>query len=387
MKITRIHERTVPLRANISNSLVNFSHHTISLVTLVTDVIRNGKPVVGVAFDSIGRYGQAGILRERMIPRLEQASPADYLADDGKSVDAAKVLKIVMQNEKPGGHGDRAHAAAAIEYAVWDLNAKLVDVPAWRLIADHFGVEARASMPVYAAGGYYYETDSLNRLKDEIRSYQDMGYTAFKMKIGGAPLPEDMRRIEAAIEVAGASTALSVDANGRFGLDEALAYGKAMSEFGLRWYEEPGDPADFALMAVLAGDYPHPLATGENLFSAIDARNLVRYGGMRPGIDLFQMDPAISYGINEYAAMIATLEANGYSRAQMFPHGGHMLALHTVVGFGIGGSEAYPGVFAPFGGFSPGCAIKGGKVSPTDAPGFGLEEKPDLYDCFRDLLV
>ena len=170
MKITRIHERTVPLRANISNSLVNFSHHTISLVALVTDVVRNGRPVVGVAFDSIGRYGQAGILRERMIPRLEQAKPGDYLSADGRSVDAAKVLKIAMQNEKPGGHGDRAHAAAAIEYAVWDLNAKLADVPAWKLIADHFGVTARASMPVYAAGGYYYETDSLNRLKDEIRS-------------------------------------------------------------------------------------------------------------------------------------------------------------------------------------------------------------------------
>ncbi len=386
MKITCIHERTVPLRANISNSLVNFSHHTISLVALVSDVVRNGRPVVGVAFDSIGRYGQAGILRERMIPRLEQAKPADYLAADGRSVDAAKVLKIAMQNEKPGGHGDRAHAAAAIEYAVWDLNAKLADIPAWKLIADHFGVTARASMPVYAAGGYYYETDSLNRLKDEIRSYQDMGYTAFKMKIGGAPLKEDMRRIEAAIEAAGDAKALSVDANGRFGLEEALAYGRAMSDFGLRWYEEPGDPADYALMAALAGDYPHPLATGENLFSAVDARNLALYGGMRPGIDLFQMDPAISYGINEYATMIATLEANGYSRAQMFPHGGHMLALHTVVGFGIGGSEAYPGVFAPFGGFSPGCTVEGGTVSPTDAPGFGLEEKPDLYDCFRDLL-
>jgi L-alanine-DL-glutamate epimerase-like enolase superfamily enzyme len=385
MKITKIVERTVPLRANISNSLVNFSHHTISLVALVTDVVRNGKPVVGVAFDSIGRYGQAGILRERMIPRLEQAGPDDYLADDGQSLDAAKVLKIAMQNEKPGGHGDRAHAAAAIEYAVWDLNAKLADIPAWKLIADHFGVEARSSMPVYAAGGYYYDTDSLGRLKDEIRSYQDMGYAAFKMKIGGAPLAEDMRRSEAAVEAAGDPKALSVDANGRFDLATAKAYGEAMAPFGLRWYEEPGDPADYALMAALAEVYPHPLATGENLFSAIDARNLVLYGGMRPGLDIFQMDPAISYGVNEYAVMIRALEENGYGRAQMFPHGGHMLALHTVVGFGIGGSEAYPGVFAPFGGFSPGCEVRDGTVSPTDAPGFGLEEKPDLYECFRDI--
>ena len=93
-----------------------------------------------------------------------------------------------MRNEKPGGHGDRAHAVAALELALWDLNAKLRDEPAWTTIASHYSVEPSARMPVYAAGGYYYPEDNLGRLQDEMRGYADMGYTKFKMKIGGAPL-------------------------------------------------------------------------------------------------------------------------------------------------------------------------------------------------------
>lgn len=378
MRIVDVRERTIALEANIQNSVVSFAEHTVSLVAIVSDVVRGGRPLVGFAFDSIGRFGQSGILRERFIPRLMRAPPADLLAADGHLLDPARVVRTMMRNEKPGGHGDRAHAAAAIELAVWDLNAKILDVPAWRLVADHFAVSPRRAMPVYAAGGYYYPQDSVGRLKDELRSYADLGYTSFKMKIGGASLREDMARIEAALSVVGDPGSLAVDANGRFDLETALAYARAMRGFGLRWYEEPGDPADFSLMAALAADYPHRLATGENLFSLADLRNLLRFGGMRAGRDLFQMDPGLSYGLGEFAAMIGAMEEAGFSRREVYPHGGHLLALHIVVGLGLGGSEAYPGVFAPFGGFSPSCIVADGTIMPSEAPGFGLEEKPDL---------
>jgi D(-)-tartrate dehydratase len=139
-------------------------------------------------------------------------------------------------------------------------------------------------------------------------------------------------------------------------------------------------------MARLAENYPHRLATGENLFSARDVQNLVLFGGMRPGRDLFQMDPGLSYGLGEFVRMIAAMEASGFSRRDLHPHGGHMIALHIVAGLGLGGSEAYPGVFAPFGGYTPGCTIADGTVAPTTAPGFGLEEKPDLYPHMLDML-
>ncbi len=378
MRIVDVREASVPLEANIQNAVVSFADHTVSLVAVVSDVIRNGKPVTGIAFESIGRYAQSGLLRERFIPRLLKAKPEDLLDAGGTGIDPGKAYRAMMKNEKPGGHGDRAHAVAAVELAIWDLNARLAGVPAWQHIAERHGVAARARMPVYAAGGYYYPEDSLGRLKDEMKAYGDMGYTSFKMKIGGAPLAEDMKRIEAALSVVGDASVLAVDANGRFDTPTAVAYGRAMADFGLRWYEEPGDPLDYQLMADLAAVYERPLATGENLFSTRDVDNLIRHGGMRKGHDLFQMDPALGYGLGEFARMIDAMEKAGYSRAQLFPHGGHMIALHIVVGLGLGGSEAYPGVFAPVGGYAPDCTLEDGGIAPGDRPGFGLEAKPDL---------
>ncbi len=386
MRIVEVRERAIPLQANIQNSVVNFAEHTVSLVAVISDVVRDGRPVVGVAFDSIGRFAQSGLLRERFIARLMKATPAELLDAAGTGFDTDKAFRIMMRNEKPGGHGDRAHAVAAVELAIWDLNAKLAGLPAWTLIAKKFGVTPSQRMPVYAAGGYYYPEDSLNRLKDEMRRYADLGYRSFKMKIGGASMTEDMARIEAALDVVGAADRLAVDANGRFDTPTAIAYGKAMAPFGLRWYEEPGDPLDYRLMNELAEVYKRPLATGENLFSRRDVDNLIRYGGMRPGLDLFQMDPALGYGLGEFAGMVAAMEEDGYSRRQLFPHGGHMIALHIVVGLGLGGSEAYPGVFAPVGGYAPDTTLDDDGIAPSTALGFGLEEKPDLAAHITDLL-
>jgi L-alanine-DL-glutamate epimerase-like enolase superfamily enzyme len=384
MRIVDIRERAIPLEANIQNSVVNFAEHTVSLVAVVSDVVRDGRPVTGVAFDSIGRYAQSGLLRERFIRRLLAADPDAIAADDG-GIDPEKAFRAMMRNEKPGGHGDRAHAVAAVELALWDLNAKLAGEPAWATIARRFGVKPAARMPVCAAGGYYYPGDSLGRLQDEMRGYANLGYRRFKMKIGGAPLAEDMRRIEAALAVVGQPGHLAVDANGRFDIATALAYGRAMADFGLRWYEEPGDPLDYRLMAELAADYPHRLATGENLFSCRDVDNLILFGGMRRGHDLFQMDPALSYGLGEFVRMIEAMEAAGYSRRDLHPHGGHMIALHIVVGLGLGGSEAYPGVFAPVGGYAADCIIDDAGVGPGSSPGFGLEVKADLAPHIADL--
>lgn len=382
MRITEIIETPVRLRGEIANALVDFSRHTVSLVVVVSDQVRNGQPVTGVAFNSIGRFAQGGILRDRMIPRVLDAPPESLLDDTGR-IDPARVLGRALTDEKPGGHGDRSGAAAALELACWDLNAKLADEPAYRTIARRFGRDsAVAAVPVYAAGGYYYPGDDpaagLERLRTEIRSYLDLGYDAVKMKIGGASMREDLKRIETVIDILGSGARVAVDANGRFDAVAAGEWAQALSPYGLRWYEEPGDPLDFALNAGVTAGYGGAVATGENLFSVRDVTNLVRYGGMRPGRDIFQMDAGLSYGLTEYVRMIEVLEAGGFDRRFAFPHGGHLINLHIVVGLGLGGCESYPGVFAPFGGYSPGCALSGGTIAPTDAPGFGLEEKPEL---------
>src|SRR6266702_857815 len=379
MRITAVREISVPLEGNVANALVSFAEHDVSLVALETDVVRNGKRVIGYAFDSIGRYAQGGILRDRMIPRLEAAAPESLLDASGNLFDPEKVLKTVLRNEKPGGHGDRAAAAAALELAVWDLNAKLLDEPAHVTIARRYGRQGkRNGVNVYAAGGYYYPEESTQRLIDEFRGYRELGFDAFKMKVGGTELRKDLARIEAALTVAGDGQRRAVDANGRFDLKTALAYAEAITPYDLRWYEEIGDPLDFDLNRQLAEAYPGRIATGENLFSVSDVKNLVLFGGMRPGKDIFQMDAGLAYGLTEYARMIELVESRGFDRAQAYPHGGHLINLHIAVGLELGGCEAYPGVFQPFGGYPAGCGVGGGLVRPTDAAGFGLEEKDAL---------
>lgn len=386
MRIVDIIERRVPLEGAISNAVVSFTDHDVSLVAVVSDVVRNGRPLIGYGFNSIGRYAQRGILEDRIIPRLKKAAPDALLDETGEAFDPAKVLAVALTNEKPGGHGDRAGAIGAVELAFWDLNAKLADEPACATIARAAGRgDILRQVPVYAAGGYYYPHGSGKTLTDELRGYRDLGFDAFKIKIGGAPMAADLKRIEEALAIAGSGQRLSVDANGRFDIGVALDYGRAIEGYDLRWYEEVGDPLDYDLNRQLTELYAKPVATGENLFSRQDVKNLLLFGGLRPNLDIFQMDAGLSYGLTEYMAMLDMLEQAGFDRAQAFPHGGHLINLHIAAGLGLGGCEAYPGVFLPFGGYPAACPVGGGTVSPTDAPGFGLEQKPEIAAVLKQL--
>lgn len=385
MKITKILEKSVSLNSNVSNSLINFSTHTVSLIALVTDQVRNGRPVIGLSFNSIGRYAQSGIIEKRMVPRLLAAKPDSLLQDNGQ-LSAEKVLACAMQNEKPGGHGDRAHAASGLELAVWDLNAKLNDEPASVLFARHFGNKHYSpKVSVYAAGGYYYPGEQAGRLEKELSAYQALGFNRFKMKIGGATLAEDIKRIERILSVVGAGNKLAVDANGRLNLEQAIAYGRALQPYQLMWYEEAGDPLDYELNSLLAKEYKGALATGENLFSHQDVKNLALFGGARIDLDIFQMDPGLCYGVTEYARMLLELESRGFDRKFCYPHSGQLMGLHTVAGLGLGGCEVYPGVFEPIGGLGDQTTIDDGVVSISSAAGFGFEEKSNLMAHFAAL--
>lgn len=192
--------------------------------------------------------------------------------------------------------------------------------------------------------------------------YLDLGYSVVKMKIGGATLAGDRRRIEAVLNLVKSGECLAVDANGRFDLKTAVSYGRAMEPYGLRWYEEPGDPLDYNLQAELANHYGPPMATGENLFSHQDARNLLRYGGMRPDRDILQIDPVLSYGLVEYLRILEVCKELGWSLKQIIPHGGHQFALNIAAGLGLGGNESYPKVFEPFGGFADSTPVRESRI-------------------------
>jgi L-alanine-DL-glutamate epimerase-like enolase superfamily enzyme len=385
MRIVAIHEVTKPIASPIRNAYIDFSKMTASLVAVVTDVVRDGRPVIGYGFNSNGRYGQGGLIRERFRDRILQADPKSLLDDARDNIDPAKVWAAAMQNEKPGGHGERSVAVGTIDMAVWDAVAKIEGQPLFRLLAERHGRAANPRVFVYAAGGYYYPGKDNSALRAEMRGYLDRGYTVVKMKIGGASIAEDRARIEAVLAEIGSQAQLAVDANGRFDLETAIAYAKMLRDYPLFWYEEAGDPLDYALQAALSAFYPGPMATGENLFSHQDARNLLRYGSMRPDRDWLQFDCALSYGLVEYLRTLDVLREFGWSPSRCIPHGGHQMSLMIAAGLGLGGNESYPDLFQPYGGFPDGVRVVDGHVVMPELPGIGFEGKAELIKVMRDL--
>jgi len=385
VRILDIRETTRPIGSSIRNAYIDFARMTTSLVAVVTDVFREGRRVVGYGFNSNGRYGQGGLIRERFAPRLLEAPPESLRDESGENLDPDRVWATLMRNEKPGGHGERSVAVGTIDMAVWDAVAKIAGQPLFRLLAQRHRRPADPRVFVYAAGGYYAPGKDLDALRAEMRGYVERGYTVVKMKIGGVEPAEDRRRIEAVLAEIEGSARLAVDANGRFDLPTAIAYAHVLRAYPLFWFEEAGDPLDYALQAALAAEYPGPMATGENLFSHQDARNLLRFGGLRKDRDWLQFDCALSYGLCEYQRTLGVLEAEGWSRARCIPHGGHQMSLHIAAGLGLGGNEDYPDLFQPFGGFPDGVRVEDGHVTLPERPGLGFEGKAELIRLMRAL--
>jgi len=139
MRIVDVREITLPISSPIRNAYIDFSKMTLSLVAVVTDVMRDGRPVVGYGFNSNGRYGQGKLMRERFIPRILEAAPDTLVDDSGRNLCPHKIWNAMFTNEKPGGHGERSVAIGTIDMAVWDAVAKIEGKPLFQLLADRYG--------------------------------------------------------------------------------------------------------------------------------------------------------------------------------------------------------------------------------------------------------
>jgi len=387
MRIVDIRETAIPLNSTLANSSIDFSEMTTSVVAVITDVQRDGRPVTGFAFNSTGRYACGAQMRARFIPRILRAEPKSLLDERGDNFAPEKILAAMMQNEKSGGHSERSIGIGTIEVAVWDAVAKIAGKPLHRLLAERYnGGKIAEKVFCYVGGGWYAPGKTTKDLQDEMRRHLDAGYTMVKMKVGGMSLADDLARVEAVRAILPAGGQLAVDANSKFYRDEALAYARGLAPYGLHWFEEPCDPLDFALLAEIVSVYDAPLSTGENLFSTQDVENLVRFGGLKPSRnDVIQIDPPQAYGIVQYARSLEVLARHGWPRRLMFPHGGNQMSLAIAAGFGLGGAESYPGVFGDFGGFADDAALAGGYLKLSDRPGIGFEGQARLYRIMREL--
>lgn len=376
MRITAVREQAVPISRYADPALPS-GGLTTSIVALTTDVIRNGKPVIGYGFSSFGRYAQSGLIRERFAPRLLSA---------GDLADPFHAWDMMMRGEKPGGHGERCVAVGTLDMAIWDAAAKIAGAPLHRYLAAVLRERARPAqrIAVYAGGGYVYPANDIERLRDEVHAFLEAGYTHVKIKIGSLGLDRDLKRIEAVIEVLGSSD-LAVDAMNAYGADQAVAAAAALAPYNLWWFEDICDPHDFETQSRVTSMYAAPVAAGEALFSRAEALLLNRYGGLRPQHDILLFDPVHCYGIVGYLQIVDALEAAGWPRSAFWPHGGHLCTQHVVAALSLGGAEVNPSSFLPFGGLVDGADLRDGRVTVPDAPGIGFECKLQLFKLFQQL--
>src|SRR5262245_14146353 len=174
MRITAIRETTIPLKSSLANSGFNFSEMTTSVVAVITDVVRDGKPVAGFAFNSTGRYACGAQMRDRFIPRLLKADPASLVNEAGDNLDPEKILAVMMRNEKAGGHSERSVGIGTIEVAVWDAVAKIANKPLHRLLAERYnGGKAVDKVFCYVGGGWYTPGQTFKDVQDEMRRHLD----------------------------------------------------------------------------------------------------------------------------------------------------------------------------------------------------------------------
>src|SRR5262244_4609626 len=154
VRILDIRETAIPLKSELKNSSFDFTEMTTSVVAVITDVKRDGKPVCGFAFNSTGRYACGAQMRARFIPRILAADPATLLDDTGSNLDPSRIFSCMMRREKAGGHSERSIAIGTIEVALWDAVAKIADKPLHVLLSERFnGGKVPARVFCYVGGG------------------------------------------------------------------------------------------------------------------------------------------------------------------------------------------------------------------------------------------
>jgi L-alanine-DL-glutamate epimerase-like enolase superfamily enzyme len=310
----------------------------------------------------------------------------EMLLDSNGDIDTKKALEIMLVGEKPGGDMERSVPIGTIETAIWDALAKSKNIPLYKLLSQKFPNYASTNrMFCYVGGGYYDVGKTIDDLKDEIKRNFDNGYRLMKIKIGGAPIKEDVARVIAAIDATGSPDKVALDANGGLNENNYLQYAKELKDFGLNWFEEPTHPSNFTKYNEFINEYEGAVAGGENLYSIHDFINLIKYGGFRVGKDLLQIDIPQSYGISYFNEALIELKKLNWDVNKIMPHGGNQMSLHIACGFGLSMCEAYPNVFGVFSGYDDDYKLDDGFLELSDRPGIGFEGQNDLYELFKNI--
>lgn len=218
-----------------------------------------------------------------------------------------------------GRRGAVLRAIGALDIALWDLKGKLANRPLFKLLGGY-----RDEVPAYASGGYYRQGRGLDDMRREMERYLALGFEAVKIKVGGAPLDEDVARVKAARQVIGPGVKLALDANNAWREPaEAIKAARAFEPYDIWWLEEPLPPDNIPGHAAIAAALEMPVATGEIEATRWGFRDLIT---MR-GADILQPDACVLGGVSEWIKVANTAASFDLPVA---PHWNHDIHVHLM---------------------------------------------------------
>ena len=311
MKITKIEPFLlhVPVsRGGIADAYHSLTHWGAPGVRIHTDV-------------GITGYGYTGTHAELALDKLVVGVIEYYggLLADADPLETAALWERLDKDSPSlwvGRGGITTLARSAIDVALWDIKAKIAELPLWKLLGG--GSEKRVA--AYNTDGGWINFDRETLVADMKRAV-DAGFRGVKMKVGQPDAEEDVRRIAAAREAVGPGIQLMVDANGRLGYAEAVALGRRLPEFGVRWFEEPMWFDDLPGHRRLQADLTTAVALGEQFYSRDNFRDFIDADAVR----YVQADAVRLAGVTEF---LQVADYAGMKHLPVVPHVGDMMQVH-----------------------------------------------------------
>jgi D-arabinonate dehydratase len=288
--------------------------------------------------------------------------------------DTERIWDDMWQPKLIGRRGLTTRVISGIDIAMWDIKGKVANRPVHKLLGGFAD-----KVPVYIAGGYYEEGKGLDDLATEMEESVAMGANAIKMKIGGAPINEDVERVRVVREAVGPDVKLLVDANCAYRFYEAIEIARKMEKYDIFWFEEPVNPDDYKGHKLISEATSIPIATGENEYTRYGFRDLIE----ARCVAILQPDALIMGGVTEFMKVAALAQAHDLP---VSPHGKQDVHIHLVAAVPNGLTlEFYRGSTDPMWDkmFLHALQVEDGFVSPPDRPGMGLELNDEALAPYR----
>ncbi len=350
-----------PRRQPMSNGLYTYSLTGLNVVSIETD-------------DGVTGVGLASGIHEA--PDVNM-SILEYLKKGliGKDpLDNERHWYNMWRPKLVGRRGITTRVISGIDIALWDLKAKLANMPLYKLLGGYAN-----SVDTYIAGGYYEEGKGLPELAKEMERNVELGATAVKMKVGAVPINEDIERLRIVRETVGPNVRVMVDANNAYRHYQAIEFARKAEKYDLFWFEEPVEPDDYIGQREVTQATSVPVAAGENEYTRYGFRDMINHRA----VDILQPDALVLGGITEFMKVAALAQANDLDIA---PHGNQYVHIHLVAAIPNGLIlEYYRDSVDPMHGrvYKDELVIRGGRVYAPDRPGLGLEINREGLAEFR----